>query len=76
MKYQVSVKIRSDAEAEHPPYVYERTTVVRLSQFSRGKIGELIEEARTDYEQTYPHNQGRTGAMLIPSVKVAVLEVD
>lgn len=76
MKYQVSVKIRSDKDEEHPPYVYERTTFVRLSEFSRDAVNDLIAEAREDYRATYPHQQGRPNFDLIPPIKVTVLAVD
>lgn len=75
MAYQVTVKIRSE-DGEHPPYVYERTTRVRLSEFSQARVKELIEEACSDFEATYPHGQGRERAMLVPPTKVTVLEVD
>lgn len=76
MKYNVTVEIRSDADALHPPYAYKRTTSVRLSQFSRQTISDLIAEARADYEETYPHGQGRDSAMLVPATKVSVQAVD
>lgn len=75
MRYQVTVKIRSENE-KHPPYVYERTTDVRISEFSREKVRSLIDEAREDYVTTYPHLQGRDNANVIPPIKVTVLEVD
>lgn len=73
MRYQVTVKVRSDNEEEHPNYVYERTTDVRLSEFSQAKVKGLIAEARGDFEATFPHKHTLP---VFPPVKVTVLEVD
>lgn len=73
MRYQITVKVRSDNEEEHPNYVYERTTDVRLSEFSHARVKDLIAEARGGFEQTFPHKHALP---TFPPIKVTVREVD
>jgi hypothetical protein len=73
MRYQITVRVRNDNDPTCRTYEYEKTTEVRLSEYSDAAVKGLIADARGGFEETFPHNHALPA---MPPIKVTVLEVD